>query len=404
MNAFSTRPTQDKRSAAAHHGSQQPALGRVPYLPRIDTERLIASRSILMSRQASCRVAVMAASVGGSHLRGERMRRREFIGLVGGAIIANSSCALAQLPSRVPRIGVLTLIPREAPMPRILIDALRQGLRDLGYVEGQNIALEYWNAGGKFERFPELAAELVRHKVDLIVASITAATRAAQQATTTIPIVCFNLGDPVGEGLIASLARPGGNVTGFSVLGPELMPKSLALLNEAVPKASRVAALLHTGALTDRTTAGMLQQTEAAARTLGIDLQVVRVQAADELDSAFSALVKAGAEALLVFPSPLATNDPRLIADLATRHRLPAISWTRGFAQVGGLMAYGSNPVESWRRGATYVDKILKGVAPAELPVQQPTRFGLVINMQTANALGLTIPPTLLAFADELIE
>lgn len=285
-----------------------------------------------------------------------------------------------------------------------LVGALRDGLRGLGYVEGRTIAFEYRSADGKIERLRELAAELVRLKVDLIATFSNAATHAARNATTTTPIVSFNLGDPVAEGLAASLARPGGNVTGSTVFAPELVPKGLSLLREAVPKASRVAALWSPGSLTERSAADMLQKAEAAANAVGVEIVLVRFRTVDELDGAFVTMAKAHCEALLVLPSPLSNAEGQRIADLARRHRLPSMSWNRYFVEVGGLMAYGSNLVESWRRGAVYTDRILKGANPGELPIEQPTTFELVINQKTAKTLGLTIPPALLARADQLLQ
>lgn len=333
---------------------------------------------------------------------GSGMRRREFALLVGGAVILPLA-AHSQQATRARRIGCLYFSTRSGVGQRYF-SAFREGLRDFGYVEGQNIAFEYRSAEGRFERFPTLAAELVRLRVDLIAALSNGATRGALRATRTIPIVCFNLGDPVGEGLVASLARPGGNVTGFTIFGIELVPKELALLKEANPKVSRVAALWTPGSLTKRTAEEMLVKTEATARTLGVDLRVVRARNPDELDSAFSTMVRDGAQALIVLPSPLSNTQRRRIVALAMRHRLPSISWTREFADAGGLLAYGSNIEENWRRGASYADKILKGTKPADLPIQQPTKFELVVNRRTATALGLSIPKAILARADRVIE
>jgi len=240
--------------------------------------------------------------------------------------------------------------------------------------------------------------------VDVIVAGSTAAARAAQQATATIPILCFTMGDAVGEGLVASLARPGGNVTGFTVLGPELVPKGIELLKEAAPRTSRVAALWYPGSFTEHTAAEMLEGAEAAARELRMDFGVVSVNRSDDLDTAFSTMVKDHTDALIILPSPLSLFERRRVADLATRYRLPAIFWDRVFVEVGGLLSYGVNFTDQFRRGALYVDKVLKGTKPNDLPVRQFTKFELVINLKTAKELGLTIPPSLLARADEVIE
>ena len=236
---------------------------------------------------------------------------------------------------------------------------------------------------------PSLAAELVRLKVDVIVAASTAAARAAQQATTTIPVLCFLMGDPIGEQLVTSLARPGGNVTGFTVLAPELVPKCLALLKEALPRVSRVAALWQPGTFTERTAGNILQSAEAAARTLGIELRPVSVRDAKDLDRAFATMATERADALLVLPGPLSFGERQRIVDLPALHRLPSMSWNRVFVEGGGFLSYGVNYNNQVRRGATYVDKILKGAKPADLPVEQPTKFELVLNLKTAKTLGL---------------
>jgi putative ABC transport system substrate-binding protein len=256
----------------------------------------------------------------------------------------------------------------------------------------------------KVERFPVLARELVRLKVDLIVASNSLAARAAQQATTTIPIVVPVMGDPVGDGLVASLARPGGNITGLTFLGPQLVPKRLALLKEALPAASQVAALWHPGAYGQRTMTDMMDGAEEAALKLGVHLRLVDVHVPDDLDQAFSAVVGERADALLIFPSPMLFNQRKRIVDLAAEHRLPIMAMGKEFVQLGGFMSYGSDIIDSNRRCATYVDKILKGAKPADLPVEQPTKFELFINLKTAKTLGINIPPSLVARADEVIE
>jgi len=329
--------------------------------------------------------------------------RRAFVGTLVG-VLAAPLAAGAQQPAKVARIGYLVTGSLESPETRISLDAFRQGLRERGYVEGQNIVIEYRAADGKIERLPGLAIELARLKVDLIVAGNTPMARAAQQATKTIPIVAGVMGDPVGDGLVATLARPGGNITGLTFLGPELMPKRLDLLKEALPRVSRVAALWHPGAFSERTTADMLKQTEAAARTLGVQLQLVGVRGSDEFDRAFSTMVNERADALIVFPSPMLFNERRRIVDLAAKRRLPAMYNAREFVALGGLIAYGASITDLIRRSATYVDKILKGAKPGDLPIEQPTKFELVINLKTAKALGLTIPQTLLQRADQVIE
>ena len=327
------------------------------------------------------------------------MKRREFIVLVGSAA-AWPFATRAQQPKRVARVGYLATGGPDNL--RGNIDAFRQGLSELGYVDGTNILIDY--RAGNVEQFRNLANELVRHGVDLILATNSLAARAAKQATSTIPIVVPVMGDPVGDGLVASLARPGGNITGLTFLGPELLPKRLALLKEALPTASRVAALWHPDAYGERTMNDMMKETEAAARTLGVQLRLVPVQGPDELDRAFSAIAGERADALIVFPSPMLFSERRRIVDLATSNGLPSMAMGREFVELGGLIAYGANLPDLHRRAATYVDKILKGAKPADLPVEQPTKFELVINLKTAKALGITVPPSLLARADEVIE
>jgi putative ABC transport system substrate-binding protein len=332
-----------------------------------------------------------------------RSSRRAFIAGLGGAAVWPIA-ARGQQPKKVPRIGFLATGSLELPEALVMINAFRQGLRELGYVEGENILVEYRTADSKIERFADQASELVRIKVEIMVASNTPAARAAQQATDTIPIVVPVMGDPVRDRLVASLARPGGNTTGLTFLGPELLPKRLALLKEALPTASRVVALWHPGAYGERTMSDMMKETEAAARTLGVQLRLVAVQGPDELESAFSTIAGERADALLVFPSPMLFAERRRIVDLAAKYRLPSMAMGKEFAELGGLIAYGASIPGLFRRCATYVDKIIKGAKPADLPVEQPTKFDLVINIKTANALGLDIPPQLLARADEVIE
>ncbi len=307
--------------------------------------------------------------------------RRAFIGTLA-CVLAAPLAAQAQQPGRVPRIGWLLTGSLEAPETRALLGAFRQGARELGYVEGQNIVVEYRAAEARLDRFPALASDLVRLKVDLIVAGSTAAARAAQQATTTIPIVAPTMGDPIGDGFVASLARPGGNITGLTFLGPELAPKRLELLKEALPKMSRL----------------------AAARTLGVQLHLVGVRSPDEIDRAFSTMARQRPDAFVMFPSVMFFIERRRVIDLAQKHRLPSIYVAREFVEPGGLISYGASIADLFRRTATYVDKILKGAKPADLPVEQPTKFELVINLKTAKALGLTLSPSLLARADEVIQ
>jgi putative ABC transport system substrate-binding protein len=330
--------------------------------------------------------------------------RRQFITLLGGAAAAWPLLVNAQPSAKIPRIGLMVTGSLESPEARVQLDAFRQGLRQLGYTEGRNIAIEYRGADARIERFPNLAAELVRLEVDLIFAANTPAALAARQATTTIPIVAAVMGDPVEDGLVASLAQPGGNVTGLTFLAPELTAKRMQLLKDALPNVSRVAALWHPGAYGERTMDDMLKATEAAARTLGVHLQLIEVRAAEELERAFSTMMKERAEALFLFPSPMLFLARRRIVELAATHRLPSVSQAREFVELGGLIAYGANINDLFRRSTVYVDKILKGAKPADLPVEQPTRFELVINLKTAKALGLDVPLQLQQLADEVIE
>ena len=319
-------------------------------------------------------------------------------------LLATRPAADAQQPAKVPRIGMLLTLSPEHPEGRAPLAQFRQALRELGYVEGRNIVIEYRWAEGRVERFPALAAELVRLKVDLIVAVATPHARAAKQATTTIPIVAWAMQDPVKDGLVASLARPGGNVTGLTFLGPELVPKRLQLLKEAVPGVSRVAGLWHPGGYAEGTKQDMVNEVEGAARGLGLQLQLVGAEAPHDLDSAFSTMARGRADALIQLPSPMFYGERRRIVDLAAKHRLPAMYNAREFVDLGGLMAYGASLPDLARRAASYVDKILKGAKSADLPVEQPTKFELVINLKTAKALGLTIPQSVLVRADEIIK
>jgi putative ABC transport system substrate-binding protein len=332
------------------------------------------------------------------------MHRRRFLLTSLAGCVAAPHGARAQPSPKVPRIGYLVIGSLESPQTRMGMDAFRQGLREHGYVEGQNITVEFRGADSKTERLPGLATELVHLKVDLIVAAGTPVARAVQQATTVIPIVAQAMGDPVGDQLVASLARPGGNITGSTFLGPELIPKRLALLKEALPKVSRVAALWHPGAFGEPTTKRMLNEAEAAAGTQGLRLQLVGVRGPDEFERAFSTMTSQRAEAVVVFPSPMFFNERQRLANLAAKYRLPSMYNAKEFVELGGLITYGASIIDLNRRAATYVDRILKGAKPGDLPVEQPTKFELVINLKTAKALGLTIPPSLLLRADQVIE
>ncbi len=332
------------------------------------------------------------------------MHRRNFIMALGGALVAWPRAGRAQQAPKVARIGYLVIGSLESPEGRKSLETFREALYELGYIEGQNIFIEYRAADGKIERLPALATELARLKLDLIFAGATPAGLAAQQVFTTTPIVVSAMGDPVRDGLVASLARPGGNITGTTFLGPELVPKRLALLREVLPRISRVAVLWHPGAFGERTTKNMLDEIADAAGTLGMQLQLVEVRQPDELDHAFSTMARERAEALFQFPSPMIFSERRRIVELAAMHRLPSMFNERAFVQLGGLIAYGVSITDLTRRSATYVDKILKGAKPSDLPVEQPTKFELFINLKTAKTLGVEIPATVLARADEVIE
>jgi putative tryptophan/tyrosine transport system substrate-binding protein len=305
----------------------------------------------------------------------------------------------AQQPAKVPRLGLLS--PFSPSDTARWHEAFRQGLRDLGWVEGENISIEYRYAEGRSDRLPALAADLVRLTVDIIVAAVTPDALAAQHATKTIPIVMASPGDPVASGLVESLARPGGNITGLSQIAPELVGKRLELLNDIVPKLSRVAVLWDPQ---DRGSALSWNEIQRPARQLGVQLHALEVRSANDLDNAFEESTRAPAGALAIMPSPVFVTNVKRLADLAARSRLPSIFHLREFVDAGGLMAYGPDRSDLFRRAATYVDKILKGAKPADLPVEQPMKFELVINLKTAKALGITMPPHLLMLADEVLQ
>ncbi len=329
------------------------------------------------------------------------MERRTFLGTLGLIVLAAPLAAAAQQVAKVARIGYLATNLAGNPHGR---EAFRQGLRDLGYVEGRNVVIEYRSAEGKLERLPALAAELIALKVDVIVAGSTAAALAAKQATRTLPIVFAVAADPVTDGLVTTLARPGSNVTGLSTLNAELVGKGLEQLKQAVPGISRVAVLSHPGAVGERTEKDMLKGADVAARALGVRLQVVEVRGPADFDRAFSDMTRARAGGVTVMGSSMLFGERRRLVDLAAKNRLPAVYLWREAVDAGGLMSYGANVADLFRRAATYMDKILKGAKPADLPVEQPTKFELVINLKTAKALGLTIPPSLLGRADEVIH
>jgi putative ABC transport system substrate-binding protein len=323
--------------------------------------------------------------------------------IAAGALLVAPLATEAQQAAKIARIGYLSSSLAATPNRQ---EAFRQGLRDLGYVEGRNLVIEYRDAEGNVDRFPALAAELVALKVDVIfVGGGTRVTLAAMQATKTIPIVFTGVGDPVESGLVTNLARPGGNATGLSSLGPELVGKRLELLKQAVPGVSRVAVLFLPGALGERTDKEMLKAADVAARALGVQPQFIEASRdPDEFAKAFSDMTSARAGALAVLPSNRFSREHRRLADLAAKNRLPAVYTAREFVDAGGLMSYGANEPDLFRRAATYVDKILKGARPGDLPVEQPTKFELVINLKTAKVLGLTIPQSVLTRADEVIQ
>ena len=333
------------------------------------------------------------------------MNRRAFITLLGGAAVWPLA-ARAQQPigrtAKMPRVGMLMAGP--AAHSAAILDPFYRGLHELGYVEGQNLAIERRDGDWKPDRLPALAAELVELKVDIIVAWSTPTARAAKQATNSIPIIAAVMADPVGDELVANLARPGGNVTGTTFLGPELVPKRLQLLRDVVPGLARVAALWHPHAYGERTMASVVRDIEDAARTLGMQLQLVPADGPDDIASAFSTMAKERADAFMVFPSPMLFGEHRRIVELAASNRLPGMYQAREFVDAGGLMSYGANLDDLFRRTATYVDKILKGAKPADLPVERPTKFELVINLKAARTVGLTINRDILLVADEVIE
>jgi putative ABC transport system substrate-binding protein len=326
------------------------------------------------------------------------MKRREFIGLAAGAATWARG-ARAQPAASVRRIGVLSPF---SPADTLLWNkALLQGLRELGWVDGRNLAIEFRYAEGKKERLAELAADLIRRKVDLIVTTVTLDTQAARSATAEIPIIMVAVGDPVATGFVNSLARPGGNITGLSQMTPDLTGKRLELLKEIVPGVSAVAMLFD-----PEDSLSVLDAKEArlSAQRLGIEVHSLEVRNRVDLEKVLHEAVALRAGALVIIPAPVLFANLKLIADFAIQARLPSTFHLREFAASGGLIAYGVDRSDLFRRAASYVDKILKGANPADLPVEQPTKFELVINLKTAKALGLTIPPNLLSIADDVIE
>jgi putative ABC transport system substrate-binding protein len=326
------------------------------------------------------------------------MRRREFLGVLGGAAAAWPLAAQAQQPRKLPSIGFLG--PSTPSVSSHWAAAFARRLRELGWIEGRTVAIEYRWAEGRNERFAEIAAEFVRLKVDVILTTGTTSVQAAKQATSVIPIVFAIAGDPVGAGLVDSLARPGGNVTGLSNQSTDLAGKRLELLRDVLPGLRRLAIIANAG---NPYTMLEMGEVRAAARVLGLDVATLEIRRAAEIVPAFQAL-KDRVDALYVVNDPLVNSNRARIHTLATAARLPTIDNNRDYVEVGGLMSYGPNFPDLFRRAAEYVDKILRGAKPADLPVEQPTKFDLVVNLVTAEALGLSVPPSLLARADEVIE
>jgi ABC-type uncharacterized transport system substrate-binding protein len=325
------------------------------------------------------------------------IKRRTFLAMASGSLLAAPLAAEAQQAEKVYRIGMLERT--SSAINAANLNGFRQGLRELGYVEGKNFIIEYRSADGRDERFPGLATELVRLKVDLILTRGTPATLAAKNATGTIPVIMTGVGDPVRQGVVASLARPGGNVTGLSPLVTELYPKRVELLRELLPGAVRLAALFN---MSNPALPAQWKQVERAAQSLGFQPQLLDVRTPEDLGPAFDGAVRRRADALVVGLDTLTQANQRIIVDLAAKHRLAAIYASMEFA--GGLIVYGVNYPDSYRRAASFADRIFKGAKPADLPIEQPTKLELVINLKTAKALGLTIPHSLLLRADQVIE
>jgi len=327
------------------------------------------------------------------------MRRRQFITLLGGAAATWPLAARAQQPAKIPRIGFLG--NSTATMEANLIGPLRDGLRELGYEEGRNVIIEFRWADGKYDQFPALVAELLAAKVDVIITAGTPATLAIKKATSTVPLVFIAVGDPVGTGVVPNLGRPGGNITGLSSIAPDLEGKRLELLREVVPKLSHVAFFLNPA---NAFHTASMRQARVAAQSLGIKLQPMEVNKSEQLDGAFASIVKEKPDALLILADRIFLHNRKRMMEFAIHQRLPSVNAYRELVEAGGLISYGPSYEDMHRRAAVYVDKILKGTKPADLPIEQPTKFTLLINLKTAKTLGLTVPPTLVARADELIE
>ena len=327
------------------------------------------------------------------------MNKKIFVFVLVAFVLAFAHVAGAQQPGKISRIGLLSPFSPSDSAP--WYQAFLQGLRELGWVEGKNISIEYRYADGKADRLPELAADLVRLKVDIVVANGTPDGLAAKNATKTIPIVLASAGDPVATGLVESLARPGSNITGLSQTAGEVHGKRLELLKDMVPKLSRVAVIWNPQTLTSTLA---WKEIQLPARELGVQLHSLEVRSAADLDKAFQDATRALAGALAIMPGPLFVGNLKRLADLAAKHRLPSIFHLTEFVDSGGLMTYGADRSDLYRRAAVFVDKILKGAKPADLPVEQPTKFELIINLKAAKQIGLTIPPNVLARADKVIK
>jgi len=327
------------------------------------------------------------------------MKKKIILLALCSLLLAPCSAVQAQQPQKIPRIGVLSVTSPATITARL--DAFRQGLRELGYVEGKNIVLEYRYADGNLDRVPALAAEMVRLNVEVILTGGSAATRPAKEATATIPIVMAQDTDPVGNGFVASLARPGGNITGLSIVAPELSGKQLELLKETVPKLLRVVVLSHPN---EPSYIQLRKEMELAAKALKIQIQFLDARSPKGVETAFREATKRHADAVLVPTTPIVASQRAQIADLAVKNRLPAMYGQPEYVDVGGLMFYGASITGLFRRAATYVDKILKGAKPTDLPVEQPKKFEFIINLKAAKQIGLTIPPNVLARADKVIR
>jgi len=327
------------------------------------------------------------------------MNKKVTLLALGVMLLVFHFAAQAQQPARIPRIGIL--LGASVSFYSARVEAFRQRLRELGYVEGKNISIEYRYAEGKPERLPDLAAELVRLKVDVIVTASGPAILAAKKASATIPIVFGAAADPVGDGLVSSLARPGGNITGLSLMAPDLDGKRLELLKEAFPKIARVAFLWVPGGTRGNRT---LTDMEATAKALGLKLQSLEVRGLDDFESAFARAKREGTQALITTPHPLITTQQRQVLDFAAKNRLPAMYTASEFVEAGGLMSYAASNADLYRRAADFVDKILKGAKPADLPIEQPKKFEFIVNLKTAKQIGVTIPSNVLSRADRVIK